>query len=214
MTPQDLWQQIICNEMPDGDIVVAMQKAVSDLELFTQRPFTLNQMQIKLIPFTNLRTYVNDPLFAAAIFLHMSDDLPGWAVFTLPENRAVRIVDWLLEKPTGTTYDLDPLACSALAEMGNIMLASFLSQLSQFTGVSIRPSPPSVVVDKLATILEIGAVSVSVITDELLVIEAIVENKVEGVQIRTWILPDRFAFQYDQQDIQPYLAELIDSHGK
>ena len=214
MISQDLWRQIIFNEMPEGDVVLAMKKAVSDLEIFTQQPFSINQMQIKLIPFSELSSYADNILFAAAIFLHMSDDLPGWVLFTLPEKKAFRIVDWLLEKQAGTTYELDPLACSALAEMGNVVLASFLSQLSYFTNVSIRPSPPSVVVDKLATILEIGAVSVSVITDELLVIEVMIENEMEDLQIRTWILPDRFAFEYDRAEIEQYTMELISTNDK
>ena len=214
MTPQTLWQQIIFDKMPHGTLVEAMRKAVADLEILAQRPFYMSHIQVKLIPFEDLRTF-DDSLLAAGIFLHMSDDLPGWTVFTLPVTRACLFVDWLLEKPRGTTCDFDPLACSVLAEMGNVLLASFLSQIAQFTGTSIRPSPPSVVVDKMSNILEVSSASLTIITDELLVIETDIKSAEEDLQIHAWILPDRFAFQFDREEIEEQSRELaVISNGK
>ncbi len=208
LTPQTLWQQIIFDTMPRGTLVEAMQKAVADLEMLVERPFYIPHIQVKLIPCNELRTY-DDPLFTVGIFLHMSNDLPGWAVLTLPMAKACKLVDCLLEKPCGTTDDLDPLACSALAEVGNVLLTSFLSQLSQFTGTSIRPSPPSVVVDRLNNILEISAASLTIMADELLVIETDIKNAEKDLQIRVWVLPDRFAFQFDHKEVQQNSKELV-----
>ncbi len=86
MTPQTLWHQIVFDTMPQGKLKQALQKAVADLETLARQPFYIARLQVKLIPLTELGAYVEEPnLYAVAVFLHMSDDLPGWA---LPDHFA------------------------------------------------------------------------------------------------------------------------------
>ena len=199
MTPQqELWSQIIYNELPDGCICEPLEETAARLENLVGLPFDVNCMHTKNIPFDQLASYAESPdQQAVAIFLHISDDLPGWAMFIMDYPEAMILVDLLLNQPIGTADDLHPLACSALSEVGNVVLATLLNNISDTTSLVLRPSVPSVIVDRLATIMEVGAFSVASPAAELVVIETEYHNDDHDIFIRFWLLPDRFVHKID-----------------
>ena len=78
-----------------------------------------------------------------------------------PDVDAMYLADWLLQARPGTTSRLGPLEYSALAETGNVVLSSFLNALAQFSNSSLQPSPPTVMVDSPAALLEVALASIT-----------------------------------------------------
>ncbi len=192
MTKQQvsLWSTII-NDASLAVLRMAMQNVAYDLSDMVGRPLKIDSLQIASVPINRLAMHAEDPeLETVGIYLLTGDDLPGQAILTLSLADAMCLVDWLLEELPGTTTKLNPLACSALSEFGNQAIASFLNTLSEFTETPLRLSPPDMVVDMLAAVLETTIIPVEPTTNELLIIETHLMNVEDSLLTRFWVLPD------------------------
>jgi len=59
----------------------------------------------------------------------------------------------LLKRPLGTTKTFDTIEQSCLKEAGNILSGAYMNALSEFMGMLLLPSVPSLVVDLSAAVL-------------------------------------------------------------
>jgi chemotaxis protein CheC len=124
------------------------------------------------------------------VYFKMRGDLGGQAMLMLPLSSALNLADLLMEEAPGTSTSLGEVERSALAEAGHLMVAYFLNAMAVLTGKPLRPSPPAVMVDMLGSILSVLATAVGVESNELMIIETILQD-VEGlVEARFWVLPD------------------------
>jgi chemotaxis protein CheC len=89
----------------------------------------------------------------AAVLVQMLGDLTGRTLFIATEDDARLLCDLLLRRPEGTTTGLEVLERSGLEEVGSILGGAYMDALSEFLGVMILPSVPSLVVDRLAAVL-------------------------------------------------------------
>jgi chemotaxis protein CheC len=90
---------------------------------------------------------------AAAVLMHMMGDLTGRTLVLVPEPSALQLCDILFRRPPGTTTAFGPMEQSGLKEAGNILASAYLNALSDFMGMMLLPSVPSLVVDLLAAVL-------------------------------------------------------------
>jgi chemotaxis protein CheC len=89
----------------------------------------------------------------AAVLMHMMGDLTGRTLVLFPEGSARNLCDILLRKPIGTTQELGAMEQSGIKEAGNILASAYLNALSDFMGMMLVPSVPSLVVDLSAAVL-------------------------------------------------------------
>lgn len=91
----------------------------------------------------------------AAILLDVLGDAPGRMLFMMPAAGAHALVGMLMgESRAGhPTADFDPIALSALQEVGNVLIGSYLTALSTLTGLRLEPTPPAVGVDMADALL-------------------------------------------------------------
>jgi chemotaxis protein CheC len=193
MTKQrvELWSKIIDNTSPQGLLYMAMRHAAYTLTSMVGRPIKVNSLQTGIVSISQLGRYVADPeMDAVGIYLMMDNDLPGQAFLTLSFDDAMYLADWLLEMRPGTTTRLSSLEYSALAEIGNVMLSSFLNSLAEFSKTALQLSPPVVRAGRLETLLEMMAMPVAAVNDELLIIKTDFVNVESALLLQLWILPD------------------------
>jgi chemotaxis protein CheC len=89
----------------------------------------------------------------AAVLMHMLGDLTGRTLLLFPEAVGRRLCDMLLRRPMGATTGFDALEQSCLKEAGNILSGAYMNALSDFMGMLLLPSVPSLVVDLSAAVL-------------------------------------------------------------
>ena len=77
----------------------------------------------------------------------------------------------LLGQDLGTNEALGEMEISALGEMGNIVGSFFLNALADATGLKLRVSPPSVMMDMAGAILDAILAEVMSDVDEALVMQ-------------------------------------------
>ena len=89
----------------------------------------------------------------AAVLMHMMGDLTGRTLIILPDASARHLCDILLRRAPGTTAAFGEMEQSGLKEVGNILVSAYLTALSDFMGMMLVPSVPSLVVDQAGAIL-------------------------------------------------------------
>jgi chemotaxis protein CheC len=89
----------------------------------------------------------------AAILMNMLGDLTGRTLLVFPHPTAVRVSEIMLNRPHGVAFELGELEQSALKEAGNILSGAYLNALSDFMGLMLLPSPPSLAVDMSSAVL-------------------------------------------------------------
>ena len=83
----------------------------------------------------------------AAVLMHMMGDLTGRTLVLFPERSARILCDILFRRAPGTTSEFGPMEQSGLKEAGNILASAYMNALSDFMGMMLVPSVPSLVID-------------------------------------------------------------------
>ncbi len=190
-TQIELWPGLLDSISTEGMLHLAMRHVAHNLSDMTGRPFKMDNLRLETVPINCLEGDCADPeAEAVGIYLLIDGDLSGEAIVVLCPADAAYLADWLLDTRPGTTTHLGDIERSALAEMGNLALSSFLNAIADLIGKPLRLSPPAVVVDMLAVIFEAVAMSADTASDELLLIKTDFVNEESGLRLQFWVVPD------------------------
>ncbi|HHY15460.1 MAG TPA: hypothetical protein GX521_05250 [Firmicutes bacterium] len=100
--------------------------------------FQLVVPDAQMLPFEELADFIGGlEQVVAGIFVIISGDVAGHMAFLLPLDSALLLIELL----TGDgDENLNELQLSALQEVGNIMITSYLNALSKMTGLLMAPA--------------------------------------------------------------------------
>ena len=82
----------------------------------------------------------------AVVAMRMLGDLTGRALLVFGEYDAGRLCDLILHRPPGPPRALGELEQSGLKEVGNIVCSAYLTALSNFMGMMLLPSVPTLTI--------------------------------------------------------------------
>jgi chemotaxis protein CheC len=116
----------------------------------------------------------------AAVLMHMMGDLTGRTLVLFPEASARNLCDILFRRAPGTTSTFTPMEESGLKEAGNILASAYMNALSDFMGMMLVPSVPSLVIDLSAAILTTAYLNFGHDRDYVFCVET--AFRVEGAQ--------------------------------
>lgn len=88
----------------------------------------------------------------AAVLMQMIGDLTGRTLLVFPRRTAARLAEMLLDKHS-STEEFSEMEQSAIKEAGNILSSAYMNALSDFMGMMLLPSPPSLAIDMSAAVL-------------------------------------------------------------
>jgi chemotaxis protein CheC len=109
---------------------------------------TINVMRLEDVP--PLVPENDEPV--AAVLMHMMGDLTGRTLLVFPHHTALRLAELLLHR-AAKSQEFSEMEQSALKEAGNILSSAYMNALSDFMGMMLLPSPPSLALDLSSTIL-------------------------------------------------------------
>jgi chemotaxis protein CheC len=105
-----------------------------------------------------------------AIYLHLTEKYGMDILLTFEETEARKIAAMM--NMCGSIEELDPaMETSALQELGNILIGSFLTSISDFIGLTLLPSTPETVTDGFDAILDNFLIKQSLVSENALVFE-------------------------------------------
>jgi chemotaxis protein CheC len=88
----------------------------------------------------------------AAVLMNMLGDLTGRTLLVFPRPTAIRLAELMLRRPA-RDGELGEIEQSAIKEAGNILSGAYLNALSDFMGLMLLPSPPSLAIDMSSAVL-------------------------------------------------------------
>jgi chemotaxis protein CheC len=89
----------------------------------------------------------------AAVMMHMLGDLTGRTLLVFPKPTVMRLAELMLRRPVGSSVAFSELESSAIKETGNILSGAYMNALSDFLGMLLLPSPPTLVIDMSTAVL-------------------------------------------------------------
>ena len=107
-----------------------------------------------------------------ATLVRMSNEVNGLMLFVFKLDLANAILEKLIGKRYDSFEELDELAYSALEEIGNIIICSYVNAFTQLVGVEIDLSGPSSTVNMLGGVLTVPIAEYGYVTDKLMYINA------------------------------------------
>jgi chemotaxis protein CheC len=128
--------------------------AATALSQMTNRTIMINVPRVKIKPLEDAGDMLGPPdQVVASVLMHMMGDLTGRAMLLFPEPAALILCDYLFRRERGTTTAFGEMEQSSLKEAGNILASAYLNALSDFMGMMLVPSVPSLVIDLSGAIL-------------------------------------------------------------
>ncbi len=132
----------------------------------------------------------------AAVLVKMSGEINGIMLFVLKMDFINAVLSSVLSKKIEDYMDLTELEKSALEQIGNIIISSYVNAMSGLTGVRINLSIPSIAINMLGGILSVPMVEFGYVTDKLMMINGkfIVDDKVLNSNLL--MMPDIESLNY------------------
>lgn len=122
----------------------------------------------------------------AATLVRMSNEVNGLMLFIFKKDLANAVLEKLVGVHIESFEELDELTFSALEEVGNIIICSYVNAFTQLVGVEIDLSVPGSTVNMLGGILTVPIAEYGYETDKLMYINA--EFIVDGEKLSDGLL--------------------------
>lgn len=176
--------------------------AATALSALLQKKIDMRVPNVEMVSFNDMMELAGgSENVVVGIFLRIEGDAEGSMFFILPIGQANRFIRRLIhdESFDFNSPDVSELGLSAMQEMGNILSGSYLSALSDFTGLKIYPTVPGLSVDMFGAIISIGLIELSQVSDSVIVINTSIYEDVvtddEEVRGHFFLLPDPKSFE-------------------
>lgn len=128
--------------------------AATALSQMTNTRIMISVPRLQVVPIEEVPEVIGQPdEVVAAVLMHMLGDLTGRTLLIFPRNAAMRLAEMLLRRERGSAHVFGELEQSALKEAGNILSAAYMNALSDFMGLMLLPSVPSLVIDLCGAVL-------------------------------------------------------------
>lgn len=172
--------------------------ALSDL---LQKKIDMRVPNVEMVSFDEMMELAGgSENVVVGIFLRIEGDVEGSMFFVLPVGQANRFIRRLIQDESFdfNTPPYSELGLSAMQEMGNILSGSYLSALSDFTGLKIYPTVPGLSIDMFGAIISIGLIELSQVSDTVIVINTSIYEEFisddEAVKGHFFLLPAPHSF--------------------
>ena len=153
--------------------------------------------QVSVLDFNEALNAIGNPeTIVAAVMAQMSLEINGIMLFILKPDLVNDIVGRLLGHHIDDYSQLDQMDISALNEVGNIMISSYVNALSGLAGVDVVLSVPEISVNMLGGILSVPMIEFGYQTDKLMIIRGkfIIDEK--ELDSDLLMLPDIVSLNY------------------
>ncbi|PRR79385.1 CheY-P phosphatase CheC [Clostridium liquoris] len=105
---------------------------------------------INVVPFDEIFSGIGGDEIVYGVLVRVLGDTPGNILFVFEKETAVNIIETLM----GVKEDMvSEMGQSVIAEIGNIISASYMNAIAKFTNLTMIPSVPAVAYDMLGAIL-------------------------------------------------------------
>ena len=181
---------------------IGSSSAATALSKIVEKRIDLSLPKVRILNFNEISQVVGgEEELVIGILQPMGGDLKGNIMFLLrlkeAHDLASILISRMLKKEPDSRQELglfDEMELSALREIGNILISSYLSAISGLTGLSITPSVPAMAMDMAGAILSVLTIEFGKISDKVLYIESTFSQDHIKVGGDFFLVPDIASF--------------------
>ncbi|HJU70174.1 MAG TPA: chemotaxis protein CheC [Gemmatimonadaceae bacterium] len=172
--------------------------AATALSQMTGSTIMISVPTINISSLEDVPTHISEPEEPiAAVLMHMLGDLTGRTLLVFPRPTAMRLAELMLRRGAGSSRDMGALEQSAIKEAGNILSGAYMNALSEFMGLMLLPSPPSLAIDMSSAILSTAFLQFGTDRDHVFYVESQFFLQEQNEHLRGFflLLPDLASLQ-------------------
>ena len=165
--------------------------AATALSKLLQREVRITIPKVQILDFDGaVKRIGKEEEIIGATLVQMSGDLDGLMLFLYDKRFARKMLKKLLQTEYKDFDAMDDMAFSALKEVGNIIICSYINAFSQLVHVDLHLSVPSSTVNMLGGILTVPMAEFGYESDKLMYSNA--DFLMDGKSLPSWLwmLPD------------------------
>jgi len=149
--------------------------AATSLAKILNRKVDMSIPKVKIVRFEDVSNILGgEEIQVIGILLNVTGNLKGHIMFILERSAAKTLVNILMgsvSNDDNEAIEFNDIELSALKEVGNILVGSYVSALSSLTDLKILVSTPDISIDMAGAILSVIAIEFGKVGDSVLYIE-------------------------------------------
>lgn len=150
---------------------IGTASAATALSGIVNREIRMTIPEVTILGYDASIRKIGDPEeLVSAVLVQMSGDMKGCMLFIIKKALVDVFMSSLLNKQIDDLLQLGEIEVSAINEIGNIMISSYINAMSSLIGVSIELSVPGIAVNMLGGILSVPIAEFGYLTDKLMMI--------------------------------------------
>jgi len=167
--------------------------AATALSIMLSRPVTIRVPRAQLCDYAEICEILNGPeSVVAGLLVGISQDIRGFILLVLGEEDAKTLsysVIGDLAKEMAPS-ELEEFGTSALKEVANILIGSYITAISEMTGLVIDASVPELVFDMAGAVMNLLAVAYGDFGDRVLFMETEFSDRENSLFGHFFLIPD------------------------
>ena len=147
--------------------------AATVLSQMLDRKVTMPVPNVTWVEFSNVADFMGGPeSIITGILVGITGQIQGMMMFLMTMESAHGLAGAVMGTPPAEGYEFSEIERSAIEEVGNIMMSSYLNSLAGLTHSQIKPSVPFLAVDMAQAILSVPAIEFGKMADKILFLES------------------------------------------
>ncbi len=166
---------------------IGTSHAATALSKMLQREIRITIPEVSILGYDEAVNQIgNVEEIVAATLVKMDGDVEGLMLFLFNLDFANTVLEKVMGREFKGFKEMDEMAYSALVEIGNIIICSYVNAFSKLVGVDISLSVPSSTVNMLGAILTVPIAEYGYETDKLMYCNA--DFVMDGKNLSDWLL--------------------------
>ncbi len=172
---------------------IGVSHAATALSVMLDREVAIRVPRVQFCEYKTICDILDGPEnVVAGLLVCISDDIDGFILLVLDQQDAYTLTNALLGemKNEESSDELSELQISALNEVGNILIGSYITAISSLTGLRINASVPDLVFDMAGAVMNLLASAYGEYGDSVLFLETEFIDQAESIFGHFFLIPD------------------------
>ena len=174
--------------------------AASALAGLLNRRISMTVPEASVVPFGTIANVMDGPeTLVSGVLIDIQGDLNGYILLVLGMQDAMAMTSQALQQaPRDVSepgFELTEMERDTIIEIANILVGSFLSAISGFTGLKIIPTVPQMTVDMLGAIISIATIEYGMIGDTVLFLNTQFNDSSGDINGHFFLIPDYSSYK-------------------
>lgn len=170
--------------------------AMANLSQMVGQEISVASFGLRQVPVAEISHLMGGPATESiGIYLTISGSADGHIMLMYDPKIAHQFVDMLMGLAPGTTQVLGEMEESALGELGNIVGSAFLNALADATGLTLLPSPPTVMKDMVGALLDVITADILLTQDDAFIAQTAFHAQDRTIAGQFFVIPTQSLLQ-------------------